>query len=473
MAESRGVVSVVILAAGEGKRFRSAKPKVLHEMCGLPMLGHVVRASEGLKPAKIAVVIGRGAEAVDRFLKDFARKPVVTALQPEQLGTADATRIGEEALGKGTGTVLVMPGDTPLLSVETLRKLVSYHRKRRAAATVLTAQLANPKGYGRIVRDSVGGVQKIVEETDATLIEKRIAEVNTAVWVFDRALLRSAISPIERQNAQRELYLTDIVEVLVMKGETVEAYQAEDAAEISGVNSRSQLAAAASVMRDRIAERHMAAGVTIVDPSQTYIDATVRIGRDTTIHPLTFLSGQTVIGNDCEVGPSTRVVSSKIADGARVQFSVLDHAVVGAGANVGPYAYLRPGATLGEGAKAGTFVEIKKSRVGKGSKVPHLSYIGDAEIGTGVNVGAGTITCNYDGENKHKTIIENDAFIGSDTMLIAPVRIGTGAFTGAGSAIAKDVPPGALGVERSEQNNIKGWASNKRKKGKRGGGTSK
>jgi bifunctional UDP-N-acetylglucosamine pyrophosphorylase/glucosamine-1-phosphate N-acetyltransferase len=463
-------LSVVVLAAGEGKRFRSATPKVLHEAAGRPLVGHVIRTVEALKPSKIAVVVGRGAENVTAFLDGFARKPMTTALQHAQLGTADATRIGEEALGKGNGDVLVVPGDTPLLSPETLRGLVRHHRKRRAAATVLTALLEKPKGYGRIVRDGTGGVAKIVEETDASPSERRLNEVNSGVWVFDRALLRSALGVIERQNVQREFYLTDIVEVLGKKGEVVEAYTTDDADEIAGVNSRAQLAAASGLLRARIAERHMAAGVTIVDPAQTYIDAGVKIGTDTVILPLTFLTGETIVGNGCEIGPSVRATGSKIGDGARVQFSVLDHAAVGKRALVGPYAYLRPGARLAEGAKAGTFVEIKASTVGKGSKVPHLSYIGDADIGSGVNVGAGTITCNYDGREKHKTVIEDDAFIGSDTMLVAPVRIGRGAYTGAGSAIAKNVPPGALGLERTEQRNVEGWAADRKKK--RGRGTS-
>lgn len=471
---ARPTLAVIVLAAGEGKRFKSSRPKVLHDLCGRPMLAHVLRTVGRLKPSATVVVVGRGADEVGAVAREAGGPGVKTALQAEQFGTADAARIGEEALARGTGDVLVVPGDTPLLSAATLKKLLRHHRRRKAAATVLTARLENPSGYGRIVRDTLGTVARIVEHADATATERRLDEVNTSVWVFDRALLRSALAPIERNNAQREFYLTDIVEVLVAKSETVEAFTVEDPAEVAGVNSRAELARAAALMRARIAEAHMAGGVTIVDPSQTYIDAGVRIGRDTVVYPLTFLGGDTLVGEGCEIGPGTRVVSSRIGDGARVQFSVIDQASVGARANVGPYAYLRPGARLEEGAKAGTFVEIKKSRVGRGSKVPHLSYIGDADIGEGVNIGAGTITCNYDGFSKHSTVVEDGAFIGSDTMLVAPVRVGAGAFTGAGSAIAKDVPPGALGVERAEQRNIEGWAHEKRaRKRKRGRGAPK
>ena len=476
MPRAAGAPGVVLLAAGEGKRFKSARPKVLHELAGVPMLVHVIRAAEALKPSALVLVVGRDADRVEEVARSAAKAPLAVALQAEQIGTADATRIGEEALGRGDGDVVVLPADIPLLTGATLRKLVSYHRRRRAAATVLTARLDDPRGYGRVVRDPGGMVARIVEDVDASDVERRIVEVNTSVWVFDRALLRAALAPIERANKQKEFYLTDVAAVLVSKGETVEAMTV-DAEEVVGVNSRSELARAAAAMREAIAERHMSNGVTIVDPSQTFIDADVRIGRDTTILPLTFLSGGTVIGAGCEIGPSVRATGSTIKDGARVQFAVLDRATVGPRASVGPFAYLRPGARLDEGAKAGTYVEIKNSRIGKGSKVPHLSYIGDAELGEDVNIGAGTITCNYDGFEKHRTVVEDGARIGSDTMLVAPVRIGRGAFTGAGSAIAQDVPPGALGIERTTQRNVEGYAGRKRakaaSKAKRGRGASK
>jgi bifunctional UDP-N-acetylglucosamine pyrophosphorylase/glucosamine-1-phosphate N-acetyltransferase len=313
---------------------------------------------------------------------------------------------------------------------------------------VLTAELDDPTGYGRIIRGPDGSVARIVEETDATPAEKATNEVNTSTWVFDRAALRSALTKIDRANAQKEFYLTDVVTVLADKGETVQAMAARDPAEALGVNSRVQLADVAALMRRRIAEEHMLAGVTIVDPATTFIDATVRIGPDTILHPLTHLHGNTVVGRGCDIGPNVKLVDTQVGDGATVINAVAKEATIGARAEVGPFTYLRPGAVLEEGAKAGTYVEVKKSVIGKGSKVPHLSYIGDAEIGRNVNIGAGTITCNYDGETgkKSKTVIGDDVLIGSDTMLVAPVKVGDGAVTGAGSVVSRDLPPGRVAV---------------------------
>ncbi|MBI4730248.1 MAG: bifunctional UDP-N-acetylglucosamine diphosphorylase/glucosamine-1-phosphate N-acetyltransferase GlmU [Acidobacteria bacterium] len=466
----RRPLAAVVLAAGEGKRFRSARPKVLHELCGKPLLAYALEAAAPLRAERTVVIVGRGADDVAEAAGGLTRRPLEFALQARQLGTADAARMAGEALGRFDGDVLIIPADVPLLEVPTLRRLVARHRRARAAATVLTAVVADPTGYGRIVRDAAGLVSRIVEHGDATPAERAIPEVNSSVWVFDRAALRAALTKVGRGNRQREFYLTDVVEILRDKGETVEALAAAEATEILGVNSRSQLARAGALLRARINERWMAAGVTIVHPALTYIDAGVRIGRDTVVHPLTFLSGATRIGSGCEIGPAARLRDSVVAGGARVVFSVLDRARVGPGANVGPYAYLRPGARLDRGAKAGTFVEIKGSTVGRGSKVPHLSYVGDALIGPGVNVGAGTITCNYDGERKHRTVVGAGAFIGSDTMLVAPVKVGRGAYTGAGSAITRDVPAGALAVERAEQRNVRGWAARRAAKAQTGPG---
>ncbi len=472
-ARSGPSLSAIVLAAGRGKRFKSSRPKVLHEVCGLPMVAHAVRAVAAVRPARTVVVVGRDAGEVAAAAQAASRS-VSTALQQELLGTADAARTGEEALGRGPGDILVVPGDTPLLRGETLRRLVGAHRRRRAAATLLVARVADPRGYGRIIRAEGGLVERIVEETDATSAQRRITEVCTGVWVFDRALLRSSLAAVERDNAQGELYLTDVVAVLRAKGERVEAVETSDPDEIIGVNSRAQLATAGVFMRSRINARHLDAGVTIVDPAQTFIDADVRIGRDTVVLPLSFLHSGTRIGAGCEIGPSVRISDSRISDGARVQFSVLDRVRVGEGAAVGPYSYLRPGTRLDASARAGAFVEMKATRLGRGSKAPHLSYLGDAVIGSGVNIGAGTITCNYDGEHKHRTVVGDGAFVGSDTMLVAPVRIGPGAYTAAGSAITEDVPEGALGIARERQVNVKGWAARRRggpKKGssKRGG----
>lgn len=451
-------LAAVVLAGGEGKRFKSAIPKVLHDLCGKPMLAYALDALGALKPRTTIVVVGRQADRVREAARRLTGAKLAFALQTRQLGTGDAARAADDALGRFAGDVLVVPADTPLLTAATLRRMLRHHRRTRAAATVLTVEPADPTGYGRIVRGPDGPVERIVEETDATADEKAIGEVNGGVWIFDRAALRPALTGLERGNRQREYYLTDVVEILREKGETVEAFACRDAAEAHGVNSRVQLAHVAAILRARAAERLMAAGVTIVDPDLTYVDPTVRVGRDTVVHPLTFLAGSTRVGAGCEIGPGVRALDSTIGDGARVSFAVLDRARVGPEATVGPYAYLRPGARLDRKAKAGTFVEIKGSRVGRGSKVPHLSYVGDASIGADVNVGAGTITCNYDGARKHRTVIGDGAFIGSDTMLVAPVRVGRGAYTAAGSAIARNVPDGALGIERAPQRNVAGWA---------------
>jgi bifunctional UDP-N-acetylglucosamine pyrophosphorylase / glucosamine-1-phosphate N-acetyltransferase len=440
-------LAIVVLAGGEGKRFKSKTPKVLHVLSGMPLVGHILAAIEPLAASKTVVVIGRGADDVKTAIKRQTSAKLTFALQEQQLGTGDAAKVGDDALGKFSGDVLVVPGDSPLLTTATLRALIDHHRATKAAATMLTAELEDPTGYGRIVRGP-NGVERVVEETDATEPEKSLTEVNTSTWVFDRSALRSALTMIDRANAQKELYLTDVVAVLREKGETVEAMPTRDAAEALGVNSRLQLAEVAAILRQRIAERHMLDGVTIVDPATTYIDATVTIGPDTILHPLTHLHGRTTVGAGCEIGPNVKLVDTIVGAGATIINAVAKEAEIGPGAEVGPFTYLRPGAILGEGAKAGTYVEIKKSTVGKGSKVPHLSYIGDAEIGKNVNIGAGTITCNYDGETgkKSKTVIGDDALIGSDTMLVAPVRVGDGAVTGAGSVVSRDVPAGQVAL---------------------------
>ena len=433
-------LAVIVMAAGESKRFKSKTPKVLHDLCGRPILAPILDTVSALKPAKTVLVVGRNADQVREAAVALSKQPFTTAKQEKQLGTADAARAGDETLGDFKGDVVIVPGDTPLVTSKMLKALIAYHRTQKAAATILTATLQDPTGYGRIIRTK-NDVAKIVEQTDATATERAIQEVNGGIYVFDRAALRSALTKVERANKQKEFYLTDVISILKEKGEKVLAKEAADPNEILGINDRAQLAATTKLLRQRTNANLMAAGVTIVDPDLTYIDPTVKVGPDTVIHPPTFIHGDTRIGEGCEIGPGARITNSRIDDGARVLFSTLDGAKVGAHAQVGPYAYLRPGARLAKNAKVGTFVEVKESDIGEGSKVPHLSYVGDTTIGRDVNVGAATVTVNYDPETKikAKTVIGDGAKIGSDTMLIAPVTVGKRAVTGAGSVVTKDV----------------------------------
>jgi len=433
-------VAVVVLAAGESKRFKSRTPKVLHDLCGLPIIAHVLRRLAPLGASRTVLVVGREAGAVKEAVKRVASK-IRFAEQVSRLGTADAARIGDEALGAFKGDVLITPGDTPLLDPATMRDLLDRHRATGAAATVLSARFDDPGGYGRIVRDPDGGVARIVEHADATEAERAIGECNAGVYVFDRAALRSALTKVEAANRQGELYLTDVIEILKDKGERIEAYVAPDATQVFGINDRAHLAEAAAIVRAAIAADMMRAGVTIEDPATTYIDATVTAGPDTIIRPMTFLRGATTIGRGCVIGPEAELIDCTLGDAVTISRAVAREVSLEKGATVGPYASLRPGTVLKAGAKAGTFVEMKQTTVGRGSKVPHLSYMGDATIGSGSNIGAGTITCNYDGETKRKskTLIGDGVLVGSDTMLVAPVTLAKWAVTGAGSVVTQDV----------------------------------
>jgi len=448
----------IVLAAGEGTRMKSAFPKVLHQLCDRPMLAYVLDTVTALAMDRTLVVLGFGADQV-RASIDAGLDSVV---QKEQLGTGHAVMTAVPALRNGEDEILVLPGDAPLITVDTLKRLLQAHRQGAAAATMLSAVLDDPTGYGRVMRDAGGELERVVEESDADDTARAIREVNTSIYVFAKKPLLRALERLERSNTQSEYYLTDVIQILAAAGERVLAAQTGDPLETMGINSRAQLAEAAALMRGRINRGWMDEGVTLEDPDMTYIGGLARIGRDTVIRPLTFIAGATVIGEGCLLGPACRIQDSRIGDGARVQESVLVECEIGENANVGPYASVRPGTVLGPGAKLGTFVEAKNTKVGRGSKVPHLSYMGDADIGENANVGAGSITCNYDGEKKYRTVIEDEAFIGSDTMLVAPVKIGRGAVTGAGSAITKDVPDGALGVERAQQKNISGWRRNRK-----------
>ena len=450
----------IILAAGEGKRMKSALPKVLHPVAGRPMLEHVLRACDELGVDRKLVIVGHGRETVESWL-DGRAQPVH---QTERLGTGHAVLVAQPSLAEEKA-VFVLSGDTPLITAATLNEVLERFKSDGPAAVMVTADLAEPFGYGRVIRDSSGAVSRIIEEKDATVEEKAITEINTGIYCFDREKLFAALREIDNDNQQGEYYLTDVVAVLRAADETVMAVKA-GADEVIGVNSRVDLAKVERAMQSRLRRGFMDSGVTFVLPETTYLAADVEIGQDTTILPQCFLEPGTSIGEGAKIGPGVRLAGTRVGDGAEVSYSVLRDCDIGAKVQVGPYCSLRAGTVLRDGAKAGTFVEIKNTEVGSGSKVPHLSYMGDADIGEDVNVGAGSITCNYDGFEKHRTVIEDGAFLGSDTMLIAPVNIGKGAATGAGSSISHDVPADSLAVERTEQRTVPGWAKRRRAKRK-------
>lgn len=466
MSQSRPAPAVVVvLAAGEGTRMRSSQPKVLHGFLGRSMLGHVLDAVAPLQAERTLVVVGHGRDAVTAHLAQVApsASPVV---QEQQAGTGHAVRVALDAVGSvaGTvaGTVLVVSGDTPLLTTPTLSALVEQHQAGGASATVLTARVPEPDGYGRIVRDASGAVTAVVEHRDADPATLALDEVNSGIYAFDGEALRGALGALSRDNSQGEEYLTDVIAILVAAGRPVSAELVPDHREVMGVNDRVQLAQARAVMRRRINERWMRAGVGIVDPVATDIGVDVTLEPDAVIHPWTVLAGATRVASGAEVGPGSHLVDVQVGAGASVRFSTAQGADIGPDASVGPYTYLRPGTRLGRGARAGAFVEAKNAVVGAESKVPHLSYVGDAEIGEGSNIGAATVFVNYDGVAKHRTVIGDQVRIGSDTMLIAPVSVGDGAYTAAGSVITDDVPAGAMGVGRARQRTILGWVLRKR-----------
>jgi bifunctional UDP-N-acetylglucosamine pyrophosphorylase / glucosamine-1-phosphate N-acetyltransferase len=452
---------VVVLAAGKGTRMRSGLPKVLHRAAGLPLLEHVLRAAATLEPASVVLVLGHEADMVREAVGK--RPGLGFASQQPQLGTGHALLQAEEALASAGGTVVLLSGDVPLLRPATLRALVERHRASGAAATVLTATVPAPEGYGRIVRDSAGRIARIVEHKDATPDERGIREINSGVYAFDLAPLFDALRAIGSANAQGEYYLPDLVTIYRSRGMVVETLALEDPTEILGVNSRKELAHVAAILRTAKNDALMAAGVSIVDPASTFIDPDVSVGADTIIMPGVYLEGRTAIGSGCEIHSGVRIVDSTIEDGVTINnFCVIVESVVRRGARLGPFAHIRPQSDVGESAHVGNFVELKKTSMGRGAKANHLSYLGDATIGEKVNVGAGTITCNYDGTAKHPTVIEDGAFIGSDTQLVAPVRVGKGAYVAAGSSITEDVPADSLAIARGKQVNKEGWAARKR-----------
>ncbi|MDG9705323.1 bifunctional UDP-N-acetylglucosamine diphosphorylase/glucosamine-1-phosphate N-acetyltransferase GlmU [Streptomyces sp. DH37] len=457
--------AVVVLAAGEGTRMKSARPKVLHDICGRSLVGHVVAASRELDPEELVVVVGHGREQVAEHLAALDAK-ARTAVQTEQRGTGHAVRTALEALAadgvRPAGTVVVTCGDTPLLTGGTLSRLAAAHAEQGNAVTVLSAEVPDATGYGRIVRSGDGAVTAIVEHKDATEEQRAIREINSGVFAFDGRLLADALGRISTDNSQGEEYLTDVLGILRADGHRVGACVAGDHREIVGINNRVQLAQARRMLNERLLERAMLAGVTVVDPASTWLDVTVTYEPDALVHPGTQLLGSTHLGAGCEVGPNARLTDTSVGEGAVVVNAVTDSAEIGPGASVGPYAYLRPGTRLGPKSKAGTYVEMKNAEVGEGTKVPHLSYVGDATIGEYTNIGAASVFVNYDGVNKHHTTIGSHCRTGSDNMFVAPVTVGDGAYTAAGSVITKDVPPGSLAVARGQQRNIAGWVARKR-----------
>lgn len=457
---------VLVLAAGEGTRMRSSLAKVLHPILGRPLVGHVLKATEPLDARTSCVVIGHQRERVTEYLRQH-HDHVVTAVQDEQHGTGHAVRVALEQLaaqGKpvDTGSVLVLTGDTPLLTADTLQALFDEHTRTNAAATVLTAVVDDATGYGRILRAADGSVTGIVEHKDATDEQRRITEFNSGIYVFELGLLAGALQRLTTNNAQGEEYLTDVLAILRNDGHRVSASIVADADEVMGVNDRAQLAVAGALMRDRINQHWMRSGVMMVDPQTTWIEPTVAIARDVVLEPNTFLKGTTDIAEGAHIGPDTTLIDCTVELGATVLRTHATGSTIGPRANVGPFTFLRPGTVLSEQAKAGAYVEIKNSFVGKGSKVPHLSYVGDAEIGEDSNIGAATVFVNYDGVEKHRTVIGDAVRIGSDTMLVAPVTVGDGAYTAAGSVITGDVPAGSLAVGRAAMRIIEKWVLRKR-----------
>jgi bifunctional UDP-N-acetylglucosamine pyrophosphorylase/glucosamine-1-phosphate N-acetyltransferase len=457
--------TVVILAAGQGTRMRSSTPKLLHPLCGRPMIAWPVAAALEAGAGDVVVV-----DAPGRPLADALGDGVTIAVQSEPRGTADAVRSASRHF-RDSETVIVLAGDVPLITAGLIRDLAAAHEQSGAAATMATTVLEDPTGYGRVVRGPDGTVERVVETKaagDATDLERRIREVNTGIFAFEGAALDAALEQVRSDNAQGELYLPDVLPILRATGRTVVAHEVDDASSTLGVNDRVALAVVAELAQARIHRRHMLAGVTIVKPDATVIDVGVEIAPDTVIAPFCSLLGRTRIGSGSTIGPHATLLDATVGDGATVLHSYVKEAEIADRANVGPFAYLRPGAVLREGAKAGTFVEIKNSEIGAGSKVPHLAYIGDATIGEGTNIGAGTITANYDGYAKHRTTIGSGVKVSVDTMLVAPVSVGDEAYTAAGSVITKDVPPGALGVARARQQNINGYAERRKERHRAG-----
>ncbi|ASB63231.1 bifunctional N-acetylglucosamine-1-phosphate uridyltransferase/glucosamine-1-phosphate acetyltransferase [Bacillus sp. A053] len=450
----------VVLAAGQGTRMKSKLYKVLHPVCGKPMVEHVVDEALKLSLSKLVTIVGHGAEEVKKQLGDKSEY----ALQAEQLGTAHAVKQAQPFLADEKGVTIVICGDTPLLTAETMEEMLKEHTQREAKATILTAVAEDPTGYGRIIRSQNGAVQKIVEHKDASEEERLVTEINTGTYCFDNEALFRAIDQVSNDNAQGEYYLPDVIEILKNEGETVAAYQTGNFQETLGVNDRVALSQAEQFMKERINKRHMQNGVTLIDPMNTYISPDAVIGSDTVIYPGTVIKGEVQIGEDTIIGPHTEIMNSSIGSRTVIKQSVVNHSKVGNDVNIGPFAHIRPDSVIGNEVKIGNFVEIKKTQFGDRSKASHLSYVGDAEVGTDVNLGCGSITVNYDGKNKYLTKIEDGAFIGCNSNLVAPVTVGEGAYVAAGSTVTEDVPGKALAIARARQVNKDDYVKNIHKK---------
>jgi bifunctional UDP-N-acetylglucosamine pyrophosphorylase/glucosamine-1-phosphate N-acetyltransferase len=434
------------MAAGLGTRMKSQRAKVLHELGGAPLIAYVVRAAQALEPRAIITIVGHQAEEVERAVLAEIGELASFVVQAKQRGTGDAIESARNALENSESLVLVLSGDVPMIRVETLRKLIEHHKNSDAACSILSVRVENPTGYGRIVRDASGAFRKIVEQRDATDEERQVREINSGIYCFEATALFDALRKIEPKNDQGEYYLTDVAEIILGSAGTVSVYVINDAREVLGVNTRAELAEFENLIRRSAIRRLMIeSGVTFIDPSHAYISAEAQIGRDTVIHPNVTIEGKTVIGEGCVIRAGARITNSRLGDKVTVKdHSVIVDSQIESNCSVGPFAHLRMNAVLEEKATVGNFVEVKKSRLKRGTKAMHLSYLGDATIGERTNIGAGTITCNYDGVNKHETVIEDDVKIGSDTMLVAPVRVGARSITGAGSVVTKDVPPDSL-----------------------------
>lgn len=452
-------VLAIILAAGEGKRMKSKHSKVMHCISGKPMIKHVVDAVMEAKIDDITVVVGHRAEEIKEYLKDS----VNYAFQDQQLGTGHAVKCAEKCFEKKSGQVIVLTGDTPMITTQTIKELISYHRDNNYSATIMSAEFEDPTGYGRILRDKNSEVLKIVEHKDCTVEEISINEVNSGIYCFDIDDLKNALDDIKNNNAQGEYYLTDAIEIIKSKNKKIGAYIVKDKVEIMGINNRQQLSEAQQILKKKVCIEYMLNGVTIIDDNNTYISRGAVIGKDTIIYPGTIIDAQTVIGEDCVIGPNTTIEKSTIGNGTNVKNSVVLEAKVGENTTVGPFAYLRPNSVVGDECRIGDFVEIKNSTIGNGTKVSHLTYVGDATVGSKVNFGCGTVLVNYDGEKKYRSTIGDNVFIGCNTNLVSPVDVKDGSYIAAGSTITEDIPKDSLAIARARQINKEGWVEQKGK----------